>query len=267
MGLGAGTEARTRGVCAGPGGLRRRRWLHGLGVGRQRQHRHPRSRLVPARAARGLSTCIPRQPHLLRQHQPQQCGDRTADHHHGLQHHQCHQRHQQHDHRQQHLQCHPGGLCQPAGDWRRDRGADAGLRAIAVGSQVHGPGFARGGQRAGGPRCQRRPRTAERSRWRARGGDRAADGGASRRRANRAAAGTGGLCRAATATRCATGLADRRSPTHAIEARRACSIGAQGQRGGDGPGAHSHRAAAGHSAGRPNPRSAQSRRGPDRGCR
>ena len=83
VGLGAGSRAQPGRLRAGAGRFRRRQQLPAFDLERKRR----RSRVVPARAARGLPAVVSGQPRLFRQRQPQQ---------HDRQQHDDHQRVQQH---------------------------------------------------------------------------------------------------------------------------------------------------------------------------
>ena len=118
MGLGTRPCANPRLLRPGTRRVCRRRQLSAIHF-----HRHRRwSRMVPARAARGLSTSLSGEPPLFREHQPQQ------------------HRHQQYGH-QQHLQQHQRDQCrlrEPASPGRRGRGAGDHVRAVTARVQVSG---------------------------------------------------------------------------------------------------------------------------------
>ncbi len=112
MGLGPRPSANTRLLRPGARRVCRRRQLSAIHF-----HRHRRwSRMVPARAARGLSTSLSGEPPLFREHQPQQHG------------------HQQHGH-QQHLQQHQRDqyrLREPESSGSGGRGAGHHLRSVTA---------------------------------------------------------------------------------------------------------------------------------------
>ncbi len=97
----------------GAGRVRRRQQLPAHDLQRQRRRR----RVVPARAARGLSAVLSGEPRLFRERQSQQ---------HGHQHHGHQQLLQQHERDQRRLR-------QPAGAGSRRRRADDRVRAVAAG--------------------------------------------------------------------------------------------------------------------------------------
>ena len=113
---------------SGAGRVRRRQQLPACDLRRQRR----RSRVVPARAARSLSTVLCGEPRLFREYQPQQHGDQ----HHGDQ------------QLLQQLERHQCRVRQPTSAGSRRRRADDGLRAVAAGVQG-------GGARNTGNGCQR----------------------------------------------------------------------------------------------------------------
>ena len=147
VGVGARSGAQSGLLRPGAGRVRRRQQLPDRDLQWQRRWR----RMVPACAARSLSTVLCGEPPLFREREPQQHG------------------HQQHGH-QQLLQQHERDqrrLRQPAGAGCRRRRADDCLRAVAAGREGRGARIAGDGcRRAGGSRPGHRTDREERPRGR-----------------------------------------------------------------------------------------------------